>query len=52
MTHARLADIASRQKTSRVRDALFAACIALAAAVSFVSLSTAAHAAITHVASR
>jgi hypothetical protein len=45
MTTSRLHTIATRQRSTRVRDALFAACIALAAAVSISSVGTAAAAA-------
>jgi hypothetical protein len=48
----RLANIDNRNKSSRVRDALFAAFVALAAVISVASISTAADAASTHVASR
>ena len=41
----RLATIADRQRKSRLRDALFAACVVIATAVSIVSVSTASHAA-------
>jgi hypothetical protein len=44
-TSNRLATIANRQKSTRVRDAIFAACVALAAFVAVTSVSTAAHAA-------
>ena len=47
----RLANIASRQRTSRSRDVLFAAFVALAAVVSVATLSTAVDAA-TQIASR
>lgn len=40
---ARLSSIARRQRGTRVRDAVFAACIALTAAVSIVTVSTASH---------
>ena len=39
----RLSTIAQRHSTSRLRDAFFAACVALAASVSFVAVSTASH---------
>jgi hypothetical protein len=41
----RLDTIAFAQKKTRVRDALFAAFVALAAAIAMTSVSTAAHAA-------
>ena len=41
----RLENIAARQTKTRVRDAFFAACVALAAAVSITTVSTASHAA-------
>ena len=47
-----LADIATRQRKSRARDFLFAAVVALAAAISITSLQTAADAAQSHVAQR
>jgi hypothetical protein len=47
-----LDNIASRQRKSRVRDAIFAAFVALGAVVSISTVSTVAHAASTHVASR
>jgi hypothetical protein len=43
----RLDNIATRQSKTRVRDAFFAMCIALAAAVSITTVSTASHAAST-----
>ena len=43
----RLDNIATRQSKTRLRDAFFAACVALAAAVSIVTVSTASHAAST-----
>jgi hypothetical protein len=43
----RLQNIARRQSQTRLRDAFFAACVALAAAVSIVTVSTASHAAST-----
>jgi hypothetical protein len=43
----RLENIATRQSNSRFRDAFFAACVALAAAVSITTVSTASHAAST-----
>jgi hypothetical protein len=48
----RLQNIATRQSQSRARDLLFAAFVALAAVISVSSLSTAAHAASTHIVSR
>lgn len=48
----RLATIATAQKKTRVRDALFAAVVALAAAISVSSVATAANAANTHVTQR
>jgi len=50
----RLETIANRQSKTRIRDAFFAACVALAAAVSIVTVSTASHAAAdsSHVAQR
>lgn len=50
MTH--LENIAARQRKSRVRDALFAAFVALGAVVSIGTMSTVANAASTHVALR
>ena len=50
MTH--LDNIAVRQRNSRVRDAIFAAFVALGAIVSISTLSTVANAASTHIASR
>ena len=47
-----LAAIANRHKSSRLRDATFALFVALAAVISVASVSTAADAASTHVASR
>ena len=47
ITTNRLATIADRQRKTRVRDALFAACVALVAAVSIITVSTASHAAST-----
>ncbi len=41
----RLATIATAQKQTRVRDFVFACCVALATVVSVTSVSTAAHAA-------
>lgn len=48
----RLDTIATRQRSSRVRDLLFAATIALASIVSATSVATAANAASTHSVSR
>ena len=51
----RLDNIATRQRKTRVRDAFFAACVALAAVISISSLHTAASAAsttTTHIAQR
>jgi hypothetical protein len=45
----RLSNIATRQRTTRVRDALFALCVACAAVVSVTAISTACHAATTTV---
>lgn len=45
----RLDNIATRQKKTVVRDAFFAAAIALASIVSITTVSTACHAATTHV---
>jgi len=42
-----LDNIASRQSKTRIRDAFFAMCVALAAAVSITTVSTASHAAST-----
>ena len=47
-----LDNIAIRQRKSRVRDAIFAAFVALGAIVSIGAMSTVANAASTHVASR
>ncbi len=47
-----LDNIAIRQRKSRVRDAVFAAFVALGAIVSISTMSTVAHAASTHVAGR
>lgn len=52
-----LNDIAVRQRSTRVRDAIFAAFVALGMLLSVTTISTAAHAAsrhapVTHVASR
>ena len=41
----RLQNIATRQSKTRIRDAFFAACVALAAVVSITTVSTASHAA-------
>ena len=43
----RLDNIATRQSKTRLRDVFFAACVALAAAVSIATVSTASHAAST-----
>lgn len=50
----RLATIATAQKKTRVRDYFFVACVALAAAISITTVSTACHAAAptAHVAQR
>lgn len=50
MTH--LDSIATRQRKSRIRDAIFAAFVALGVVVSIGTVSTVANAASTHVASR
>ena len=50
MTH--LDNIASRQRKSLLRDAIFAAFVTFGAIVSISTMSTAASAASTHVASR
>lgn len=47
-----LDNIAIRQRQSRIRDAIFAAFVALGAVVSISTVSTLANAASTHVASR
>jgi hypothetical protein len=47
-----LDNIAVRQRQSRIRDAIFAAFVALGAIVSLSTMSTVAHAASTHIASR
>jgi hypothetical protein len=47
-----LDNIAIRQRNSRVRDAIFAAFVALGAVISLGTMSTAAQAASTHLASR
>jgi len=47
-----LNNIAVRQRSSRLRDAIFAAFVALGAIVSVSTVSTVASAASTHVASR
>ena len=51
-TTTRLSTIAVRQQKSRLRDAMFAAAIALAAVVSASSVGTAIHAASSHAAQR
>lgn len=52
-TSNRLDTIATRQKSTRLRDAFFAACVALAAVVAITTVSTACDAATpTHVAHR
>jgi hypothetical protein len=43
----RLENIATRQSKTRLRDAFFAACVALAAAISITTVSTASHVAST-----
>ena len=43
----RLDNIATRQSKTRLRDAFFAACVTLAAAVSIITVSAASHAAST-----
>lgn len=48
----RLENIATRQRSTRIRDAVFATFVALAAAVSITTVSTAANAASTHVVQR
>ncbi|HEU0032694.1 MAG TPA: hypothetical protein VFQ53_18815 [Kofleriaceae bacterium] len=49
----RLADIATRQRSTRLRDAMFACFVAVAAVIGATSVSTAANAASTqHVAQR
>jgi hypothetical protein len=48
----RLDNIAIRQRNTRVRDAIFAAFLALGTVGSFSTMSAVAHAASTHVASR
>ena len=48
----RLDHIAIRQRSTRLRDALFAAFLALGTIVSFSTMSTVAHAASTHMTSR
>jgi len=45
MTTNRLATIANRQNRTRLRDALFAVCVAVAAIVAITAVSTAADAA-------
>lgn len=47
MTTTRLANIASRQRSTRVRDLMFAAVVALAAMIGVSSVGTAANAAST-----
>lgn len=47
-----LANIANRQRNTRVRDALFAAFLALGVVISVTSLTTAVQAASTHVVAR
>ncbi len=47
-----LDNIATRQRQSRIRDAIFAAFVALGAIVSLSTVSTVANAASTHIASR
>jgi hypothetical protein len=47
-----LTNIAIRQRNSRLRDAIFAAFVALGAVVSITTLSTVASAASTHVAAK
>jgi hypothetical protein len=47
MTTNRLATIATRQRSSRVRDAVFATCLAIAGVVSLTSIGTACAAAST-----
>ena len=51
-TMTRLDTIATRQRSSRLRDLMFAAFVALAAIVSATAIGTAVDAASTHVASR
>lgn len=53
-TNNRLDAIATRQRHTRVRDAIFAACVAVAVVLSITSVSTACDAATpaTHVAQR
>jgi hypothetical protein len=48
----RLDSIATRQKTSRIRDAIFAVALAVAAVVSVTTVSTACQAATTHATQR
>jgi hypothetical protein len=48
----RLETIAAAQRTSRIRDAVFALCLAVAAVVSLTSVSTGVAAASTQVAHR
>jgi len=47
-----LANIAIRQRKTRLRDAIFAAFVALGAIVSVTAISTAANAASTHIVNR
>jgi hypothetical protein len=47
-----LANIANRQRNSRLRDAVFAALVALGAIVSITTITTAASAASTHLAAK
>src|SRR5690606_40777984 len=46
-TSNRLSTIATRQRKNRIRDAFFAACVALAASLAIITVSTATHAAST-----
>lgn len=48
----RLDNIATRQRNTRIRDAIFAAFLALGTIVSFSTVSTGAQAASTHIAGR
>ena len=48
----RLSNIVTRQKNSRVRDAIFAIFLTLAAIISVTTISTVAQAAATHAISR
>jgi hypothetical protein len=50
MSH--LTNIESRQRTTRIRDAIFAAFVALGAIISVTAISTVAQAASTHVVGR